>query len=69
MENRRIVRNRAGCLNCLQVIESKHCHDFVRCRCKKLAVDGGRDYLKRVGDIGNPLAYEELSEFEDDPEN
>ena len=66
MENRRILRNRAGCKSCLQIIESRHCHDFVTCRCGEISVDGGRDYLRRIGNIDN---YEELSEFEDEPEN
>lgn len=50
--------NRIRCKKCDTVIESKHRHDFVRCPCKAVAVDGGRDYLKRVGD---PADYEELS--------
>ena len=45
----RIIKNAAKCLNCKIVIESKHRHDFVWCKCGKIAVDGGRDYLKRTG--------------------
>ena len=54
-----IVRNRGKCLKCGDVIESKNRHDFVWCRCKSVAVDGGREYLKRVG---NPEDFEEMSE-------
>lgn len=54
----RIIRNSAKCLKCGDEVESKHRHDFVRCRCKALAVDGGKDYLKRVGDPDN---YEDTS--------
>ena len=43
-----IVKNRAICLECNTEIESTHRHDFVRCPCGNLAVDGGKDYLKRV---------------------
>ena len=42
------LRNRAKCLTCGAVIESKYTHDFVRCPCGKLAVDGGPDYARRV---------------------
>jgi hypothetical protein len=41
--------NRARCKKCGTVIESMHVHDFVRCRCKLIAVDGGYDYRRRAG--------------------
>jgi len=44
-----IIRNSAKCLVCGDEIESKHRHDFVWCSCQNLAVDGGKDYLKRSG--------------------
>lgn len=49
---RKTKRNRAKCLKCLDVIESKHRHDFVYCKCGSFAVDGGKEYLRRVGDFG-----------------
>ena len=42
-----IIRNRAQCNKCHEIIESKHVHDFVSCKCGAISVDGGRDYLKR----------------------
>ncbi len=45
--NSQIIRNSALCLSCNTEIESKHRHDFVKCPCGNLMVDGGRDYLKR----------------------
>lgn len=42
-----ILRNRARCLKCGDVIESKSVHDFVTCSCGNLSVDGGKYYLKR----------------------
>jgi hypothetical protein len=39
--------NKAKCKICSDVIESKHRHDFVRCSCGEISVDGGKDYLKR----------------------
>ena len=46
-DNRKLVRNAAKCLECEDVIESKHGHDFVRCSCENLFVDGGLDYARR----------------------
>jgi hypothetical protein len=42
------LSNRAKCLLCKEIIESKHRHHFVPCKCANLIVDGGLDYLKRV---------------------
>ena len=61
MLKQRIIRNRIKCNLCGDVIESTYCHDFVMCKCGKVAVDGGKDYLKRCGDSGN---YTEMSEVE-----
>lgn len=33
------------CKHCDDVIESKSQHDFIRCRCGKVAVDGGLNML------------------------
>lgn len=57
----KIKRNRAKCLECREIIESKHRHDYVVCKCGHLAVDGGTDYLKRS--VG-PKGCKELSEYE-----
>lgn len=59
----KILKNKVRCNSCLDVIESTHVHDFRVCKCGKIAVDGGRDYLRRVGDIHN---MEELSEMADE---
>ena len=45
----KIVTNKIRCKKCGDVIESIHRHDFKFCKCRKVAVDGGRDYLRRVG--------------------
>lgn len=44
-----IVLNRARCDECLMVVVSRSVHDYRTCDCGNLSVDGGRDYLKRVG--------------------
>ena len=47
-----IIRcNKIKCKKCGDVIESKSVHDFKWCLCKAIAVDGGHDYLRRVGDL------------------
>ncbi len=55
-----INHNKAQCKNCLDIIESKHVHDFVTCSCfqDKLActgifLDGGKEYLRRGGNLKN----------------
>ncbi len=44
-----IIVNRIKCNSCGKIIESKHRHDFKYCSCKRVAVDGGKDYLRRLG--------------------
>ena len=39
-----ITRSRAMCMTCLDVIESKHRHDFVSCKCRK-DISGWRQRL------------------------
>lgn len=63
LKKTRIIANRVRCKKCDFVIESKHRHDFVWCQCHSIAVDGGREYLKRVGNSEN---IEELSIEVDD---
>ena len=54
-----IISNKIRCRHCGDVIESLHVHDFKWCKCGKVAVDGGRHYLKRSGDLNG---YDDLSE-------
>lgn len=56
---KRITKNAVRCKICNTVIESLSRHHFVWCVCSAVAVDGGRDYLKRVFNDQNE--YEELS--------
>ena len=37
------MRNRAKCKLCNTIIESFHQHDYVKCKCDEIAVDGGPD--------------------------
>ena len=53
-----IISNKIKCKKWGDIIESKSTNDDKKCSCGSVAVDGGRDYLKR---IGNEEDYEELS--------
>ena len=61
-----IIRNRAKCLICGDVIESTYTHDFKWCSCGNLAVDGGHEYIRRC--FKERDRYEELSEVAEEPE-
>lgn len=47
-------------IKCDDILESKTPNDFKRCSCGKVAIDGGHEYLKR---IGNEEDYIELSKM------
>lgn len=53
-----IIRNKIKCKKCGDIIESKSTNDLKRCSCGAVAVDGGTEYFKR---IGNENDYIELS--------
>ena len=57
----KIITNKIRCKKCNCIIESTYRHDFKFCQCGAVAVDGGKDYLRREGDFED---WEELSEFE-----
>ena len=57
---RKIIKNAIQCKLCGEVIESKHVHDFVQCKCGACAVDGGHDYLRRC--FRDKDCYIDLSE-------
>ena len=50
-----IVQNAVNFLSCGDLIVSKHRHDFVTCTCGAISVDGGQEYLRRVGDFANAV--------------
>ena len=61
LSDKRILVNKIQCKKCNDIIESKDVHDFKWCTCKSIAVDGGLEYLRRVGNLEDII---ELSEFE-----
>ncbi|WP_370684743.1 DUF7695 domain-containing protein, partial [Marinilactibacillus psychrotolerans] len=42
----KILKNKARCKRCDDVIESKHSHDFVTCKCGAISLDGGLEYQR-----------------------
>ena len=58
----KIITNKIRCKKCGDIIESTHRHDFKFCKCGAVAVNGGKDYLRRCG---NHEEWEELSEYFD----
>ena len=57
----KITVNKIRCRKCGDIIESKSVHDFRSCKCRSVAVDGGHNYLRRVGNLED---WEDLSEYE-----
>lgn len=53
-----ILSNQVRCTKCGDTPFSANRHDFRSCKCGSIAVDGGMDYLRRVGDTST---YEEMS--------
>lgn len=51
-----IIQNAVSCNGCGDFIVSKHRHDFVTCSCGSISVDGGQEYLRRVGTL-TPGSY------------
>lgn len=56
-----IVSNQVHCKLCDDRPFSAHVHDFKQCKCGNIAVDGGTEYFRRVGNI-NRAQYEETYE-------
>jgi len=56
----KILTNKIQCKKCKDIIESTFCHEFVWCKCKSVAVDGGLEYLRRVGE---PENYKDMSKI------
>lgn len=55
----RVIINKAQCLKCKEIIESKDVHDYKTCSCGNLSVDGGLEYCKRS--CQDLLAYRDMS--------
>ena len=43
----KIIKNAIQCKRCGDIIESTDTHEYVECKCRACAVDGGHEYLRR----------------------
>jgi hypothetical protein len=41
-------------MDCLEILESKHRHHFIRCKCGNSFLDGGDEYIRGGGSLGPP---------------
>lgn len=62
----KIISNKIQCKHCGEIIESKHIHEFVTCKCETCSVDGGHYHLSRSYKNSPEEDYIELSEMEED---
>ena len=62
LKMKKITVNRIRCRKCGDIIESTSVHDFRWCSCGACAVDGGLEYLRRLGERED---WNEMSEFEE----
>ncbi|MCH5325471.1 MAG: hypothetical protein J1E39_09705 [Eubacterium sp.] len=65
---KKIIRNAIRCKKCGDIIESKSVHDFKTCSCGAVSVDGGHEYLRRCGNLGDiEERYETIRKDEHNP--
>jgi hypothetical protein len=62
----KIIRNSVRCLKCDDHVESTYRHDFKWCKCGAIAVDGGKEYLRRVGNVRDDKAWIDTSILEEE---
>jgi len=43
----KIITNKIQCRHCGDIIESTYTHDWKKCSCGKVSVDGGHEYMRR----------------------
>ena len=63
----KIIKNCIKCKSCGDGLESKNRHDYKQCSCGRVAIDGGRDYLRRCF-TSSPDDFEDLSEVLEEKE-
>ena len=48
---KKLIKNKWKCLYCNDIIESKHQHHFISCKCGEMSIDGGTSYIRLIGDL------------------
>jgi len=56
-----LIQNEVKCLKCGDVVFSAHRHDFKYCSCGNIGVDGGLEYIRRIGHGLSDGSYVERS--------
>ncbi|GIO28058.1 DUF7695 domain-containing protein [Ornithinibacillus bavariensis] len=51
----KVIVNKVRCKKCNSIIESKYTHDFQRCECGAIAIDGGREYQRLLWPSGKEM--------------
>lgn len=49
--SKKLIKNKWACLYCNDIIESKHQHHFISCKCGEMSIDGGTAYIRLIGDL------------------
>ena len=57
-----ILKNKAQCRKCDDIIEYKYTHDFKSCKCGAIFVDGGKEYIRRGGEFEDIIELSETDE-------
>jgi hypothetical protein len=52
-----VPRNRAKCRKCGDIVWSTHRHDFTRCSCGAISLDGGYDYSRTSAENPEDVIY------------
>lgn len=61
---KKVLVNKVRCKKCDDVIESTHSHDFRRCKCGAIFIDGGKEY-QRYGWGMNQVEGAKLKDYID----
>ena len=59
---KKLIKNKWKCLKCNDIVESKHRHDYVTCKCGEMSIDGGTSYIRLIGDLD---MMQDMSEYAD----
>lgn len=62
----KVLKNKARCKRCNDVIESKYSHGFVTCNCGAISLDGGLEYQRMSFKYSIDDYDFSLSEYEED---
>jgi len=61
------MSNKIKCLKCNDIIQSYYTHDFKKCSCGNIFIDGGNDYLRYGGKGMEDNSFEIIESTDDLP--